>query len=350
MSRTNSAAPSRRNSFRPHEDKDANRYEDDSVSPKSSRPSSRHFETLINIPSDVVHHFSGPDESLHDHDAYTSRRRSSLFSLQLPVSRRRMVRLSLLCSLATLFILTLSSGARNRRRSRLITAAGATSYTNLGGLKWPTWVDAELGSRLNSRGAESQSGPVRKGPLGGKLRRGLQDLGLMPVFMDGQSDLPAPPAFTPQRRLNPITTPPSQVEAREVAEEVRRAETEEEGDAMPWFWGNTDEVGASPFDHWPELDLEAGEKGKRVLFLTGESRPTSKGHSIQQQLRCFALNVKPRLQGLSGAHEHAYLRDCRFRFPPPSHRPRGCVGSRMERLASGPRHWGERSEKDVEGL
>jgi hypothetical protein len=55
-----------------------------------------------------------------------------------------------------------------------------------------------------------------------------------------------------------------------------QVEDGEDGDTMPWFWGNVDEVGSSPFDHLPELDLadegDDRQKGKRVLFLTGTSQ------------------------------------------------------------------------------
>jgi hypothetical protein len=112
----------------------------------------------------------------------------------------------------------------------------------------------------------------------------------MPVFLDG-SDLTHSAARgsssdhpTLRRRLNPVTTPPGEfkIQARAAQEEVRQGATEgqeedrEDGDTMPWFWGNVDEVGSSPFDHLPELDLEDDgddrQKGKRVLFLTGTSQ------------------------------------------------------------------------------
>lgn len=299
-----SASSSRRNSTRPVEDKEAHRHSDDDISPRSSNPASRPFERLINIPGDLVHQFStSTDESSTDRGTYPGRRRSSLFSLQLPMSRRRLVRLGLLCSLVGLFFLTLTSGSRNRRRSRLIKAAGTTSYANLAGFKWPTWVDAETSSRL-SGGASG----FRKEVVGGKLRRSLQDLGLNPVYLDRQDDLPFASASSSQPRLNPVTTPPHQVEARQAEEQVQSAQAEEseEEDTMPWFWGNVDKVGSSPFDHWPELDLEAGEKGKRVLFLTGQfnvllfyrPRPTS-----ADRFACLCC----RLQGLPRTHEHAHL-------------------------------------------
>jgi hypothetical protein len=113
---------------------------------------------------------------------------------------------------------------------------------------------------------------------------------LMPVFLDGV-DLPhsashgSSSAYSPlRRRLNPVTTPPGElkIQARAAQEEVRQGMAEgqvedgEDGDTMPWFWGNVDEVGSSPFDHLPELDLadegDDRQKGKRVLFLTGTSQ------------------------------------------------------------------------------
>jgi hypothetical protein len=315
MSRPGSGSrtPSRRGVSRPLEDKDkgGGRYDldhnEDEVSPRSSNPSYRGFEKLIDyIPSDLVHKLgrtdiAGPpmEDHNHDHDRDHNRgihslapirRHSSLFSLQLPVSRRRLLRLCLLCSLVVLFLLTLGSNVRNRRRSRLIAVAGHTGYTSQtsGGFRWPAWVDAgsTLTPRSNSHGhgrnrgvsGRSEAGEMQKGRLGRKLRRSLQDLGLMPVFLDGRVDLPHPHSqmsgsgsdvTPPRRRLNPLTTPPGQLETEQSTQAI-----EEEGgeDEMPWFWGNVDEVGASPFDHWPELNREAGEKGKRVLFLTGTSR------------------------------------------------------------------------------
>ncbi len=50
----------------------------------------------------------------------------------------------------------------------------------------------------------------------------------------------------------------------------RREELEDAGDVWPEWWGNMDEVGRSPFDHAP--GPVEGER-RRVLFLTGESRP-----------------------------------------------------------------------------
>jgi hypothetical protein len=318
LSRPGSNAPSRRGSTRPFENEDDsngrhgppnNNYNDndDEVSPKSAAPPFRHFERLINIPSDLVNKLGGTESTTlgpvdhkydhdngHDNDRNTSiyppiRRRSSLFSLQLPVSRRRLVRLSLLCTVVVLFIMTLGSGARNRRRTRLIAAAsGAAAGTDTRGeFRWPAWVDAGSSLRLNSR---STAGRTSQGLLGRKLQRSLRDLGLMPVFLDGV-DLPhsashgSSSAYSPlRRRLNPVTTPPGElkIQARAAQELVRQGAAEgqeedgEDGDTMPWFWGNVDEVGSSPFDHLPELDLadegDDRQKGKRVLFLTGTSQ------------------------------------------------------------------------------
>lgn len=311
LSRPGSNAPSRRGSTRPFENEDDsngrhgppnNNYNDndDEVSPKSSIPPFRHFERLINIPSDLVHKLGGTESTTlgpvdhkydhddgHDKDRNTSiyppiRRRSSLFSLQLPVSRRRLIRLSLLCTVVVLFVMTLGSGARNRRRTRMIAAASGSvaGKDARGDFRWPAWVDTGSSLRLDSR--------TSQGLLGRKLQRSLRDLGLMPVFLDGV-DLPhsalqgSTSAHSPlRRRLNPVTTPPGElkIQARAAEEEVRKGEGQEEDggdeDTMPWFWGNVDEVGSSPFDHLPELDLEDDgddrQKGKRVLFLTGTSQ------------------------------------------------------------------------------
>jgi hypothetical protein len=163
----------------------------------------------------------------------------------------------------------------------------------VGGFGWPEWVGVESAARLVVRmdpDAQEQPGDVKSTTFGRKLKRGLEDLGLMPVFLDADSDLRSVPRYRlaedeqgsnekRNKRLNPITTPPHLLSARAEEEEAEaiaaaveadRRQREEDAEDMPWFWGNVDEVGKSPFDHWPELG--PGEKGKRVLFLTGELR------------------------------------------------------------------------------
>ena len=151
-----------------------------------------------------------------------------------------------------------------------------------GGFGWPEWVGVDSTSRLvvhRDPGAKEEQGGGAT--FGRKLKRGLEDLGLMPVFLDESSDprhyrLAQDEEGSKEKRtkrLNPITTPPHLLSARAEEEEAAVVggdgrQEEEDVEDMPWFWGNVDEVGKSPFDHWPELG--PGEKGKRVLFLTGE--------------------------------------------------------------------------------
>ena len=223
----------------------------------------------------------------------TNRRPSTLFSLQFPLSKRRFIRFSLISLVSTLMILLVFARTRNERDARLIRSVMLGKDKVGGGFGWPEWVGVDSAARLavgTDPEVQGQGGDVGSTTFGRKLKRGLEDLGLMPVFLDANSDLRSVPRYhrdqdddglqkKRSKRLNPITTPPHVLSARAEEEEAEmhsaaveadRRQKEEEAEDMPWFWGNVDEVGKSPFDHWPELG--PGQKGKRVLFLTGESR------------------------------------------------------------------------------
>lgn len=183
---------------------------------------------------------------------FPTRRGSTFMSLPIPI-RRRSMRIIVVVSICVLFVLTVNSTSRNRRKRQLIEQTTISTFT------WPSWVGAEhasglwLDDREETRGSshhEHQRIPKSPVAVGLKLKRGLEDLGLMPIVLDSG------------RHARGTRESSS-------GDNNNDEETDSHSDhEMPWFWGNTDERGYSPFDHRPYL--REGQQGKRVLMLTGK--------------------------------------------------------------------------------